>query len=904
MINITADHHKLLAVREYSRIGCQTVLDYIAAAAERDPTRAAVRCGAGSLTYLELMTLSGELAGRLLSRCGDRDHLVGVCLDRSVNMIAAVLGVLRAGRGYVPLDPQTPSERIRLMLREAGIRTVVTTTGMSNAFAGLEVQLVDVDSSQDEAAAVPVPALRAVAGDDPAYVMYTSGSTGSPKGVLVSHENLSYSTAARLRYYEELPDRFLLLSPFTFDSSVAGIFWTLAAGGTLIIPREGDENNDRVITDLIASAGITHTLCLPSLYSKILEAGKYGSLQSLRVVIAAGEACPVALGRLHKKNAGQAQLYNEYGPTEATVWSSVYQVTGSEQGVNLPIGDAIPGTNLLVLDEDGAPVETGDRGEICISGPGVAQGYINDPALTKESFSRDPFAERESIRMYRTGDIGAWGTSGELEFLGRSDDQIKVRGFRIEPAEVEGALLGVPGVQEAAVCARDDTLLGFIVPREGAEIGYEALSDHLEQMLPAYMVPSTFAIVEQFPRLPNGKIDRKALTLDQVSSKDSDFKLPGDSLEFNLRGLFEEILQVSPIGISDSFFDLGGHSLRAIELVNEIEKLLGVVVPLPLIFNTPTVQELAEYLRSNNAGDAGNPVVALKDGAGRTPLFCVPGVGGHALRHLVLPRHLDENQPYYVFQARGFDGEPCLDRIEDIASHYLNAMREVSPQGPYLLAGECFGGIVAFEMAQQLIRQGEKVELLVLMECFIPDNGLTRMRRVMERVYTRYPRLFDLFSRSGRSPAADGNSGGRDRSDDSADVRTPRRRKGRIAGRESIYEFIDQLRKGDRSKEQAPHYEKVRAANRSAGSRYHPGVYPGKITMLVTEKSVPAYFDRRYAWCRYTRVEPEIHQISGNANSMLREPEVTVLAEKLNHCLNDAHARLNGPGAGDRTGGI
>lgn len=891
----------MLAVGEHSRIGWQTVLEEMVVAAERDPARAAVSCGADSLTYLELMTLSGELAGRLLSRGGDPERLVGVYLNRSVNTIAAVLGVLRAGRGYVPLDPQTPSERIRFILQDAGISTVVASAETSHALVGLDVQTVRVDSSLDGATAIPPPVFPAIARDDPAYVMYTSGSTGTPKGVLVSHGNLAYSTAVRLQYYEESPDRFLLLSPFTFDSSVAGIFWTLATGGTLIIPREGDEQNDRVISELIASTGVTHTLCLPSMYAKILEAGKCGSLQSLRVAIVAGEACPVALARLHKKSAGQARLYNEYGPTEATVWSSVYRVTGEERGVNLPIGEPIPGTNLLVLDEDGSLVKSGDRGEIYISGPGVAQGYTNDQALTEASFSENPFVHGKSVRMYKTGDTGAWKSSGELEFLGRSDDQIKVRGFRIEPGEVEGALLAVTGVQEAAVCVRDDTLLGFVVPREGAEIGYEALSKHLEQTLPPYMVPSTFAIVDQLSHLPNGKIDRKALTLDQVSSKNSDFKLPGDSLEFNLRGLFEEILQVHPIGISDSFFDLGGHSLRAIELVNEIERLFGVVVPLPLIFNAPTVQDLAAYLRSNNANDAGNPVIALKGGKGRTPLFCVPGVGGHALRHLILPRYLKEYQPYYVLQARGFDGEPCLDRIEDIASHYLNAMREVAPHGPYLLAGECFGGIVAFEMAQQLIRQKEKVELLVLIECFIPDNGLTLVRRLVETAYARYPRLFEWFRCSRRNPGADRNGGDSNQIDKVTNGRPSRRRKSRVAGREFVYESVDQFRNNDRLKGEATHYEKVRAANRSAGSHYHPAVYPGKITMLLTDKPVPAFIDRRIAWRRFTRVEPDIHEIAGNANTMLREPDVTVLADKLNLCLNDAHARLNGSGGEGET---
>ena len=347
--------------------------------------------------------------------------------------------------------------------------------------------------------------------------------------------------------------------------------WPL--GGKLVIPEEGEEQNPHAITQLIRLHGITHTLCLPSFYAKIIETAGSELIESLRIVIVAGEACSTSVAVLHKNRLPHTSLYNEYGPTEATVWSTAYKASGDETGANLPIGSTIPGTEIYVLNEKTEPVNSGETGEIYISGPGVAKGYLNQPELTDSHFVVDPFNEDADRRVYRTGDLGRFDDTRTLEFLGRVDEQLKVRGFRMEPGEIEGCLVALPEVKEAAVGANDDTLVCFVMPNSDEEISPKKLRAYLEEKLPAYMVPSSFTVVDEFPHLPNGKLDRKSLPMQFIKSDSVQFQAPRNAMEFNLKGLFENILGVRPIGIHDDFFDLGGHSLRAIELVNGMQCL-------------------------------------------------------------------------------------------------------------------------------------------------------------------------------------------------------------------------------------------------------------------------------------------------------------------------------------------
>ena len=865
-----------------------TVLSYIKDSTRSNPDKEAVRIGDRCMTYAELERSTNEWAAQIQRHRSGQSRNICIFAERSLEMVVVILAILKAGCAYVPIDRQCPKERISYILDDTCASLIVATPSSCETLSDLEVPLLSLDlgsSSKHDAPSADDSML--IDSSSIAYVMYTSGSTGKPKGVPVSHANLRYSISARFEYFHEPPGSFLLLSSYSFDSSVVGIFWTLSSGGTLVLTEDGSERDQRAIIETIAEHKITHMLCLPSWYSRLLDETGRDVLESLRTVIVAGEACPASLSRTHKERTN-ARLYNEYGPTEATVWSSVYYASGEEEGLTLPLGAAIPGTTLYLLDEDLNPVAPGDTGEICICGPGVTGGYLNQPSATEQKFGEVSFSESEDKRVYRSGDLGRWGESEVLEFLGRLDDQVKVRGYRIEPVEIEGCLLTRPEVREAAVMVNGEALIALVVLSSAADRDITVLRQHLKSVLPEYMVPSSLVVVEDLPHLPNGKLDRKALTSERISANPDYFQNPLDEIEFNLRGIFEGILHVRPVGVTDNFFELGGHSLLVVELVTQIELLFGAFIPIPQIFESPTVAELADHIRTADGARTNKSVVGLKTSGSRPPLFCVPGVGGHVLRHTSLPRYLDERQPYYVFQAPGFDGEGCLDSIESLAAHYLDAMREIQPVGPYLLAGECFGGIVVFEMAQILHREGEQVLLLALIESPVPDGGLTRLERFTERVCIKYPWLTGWIGQKGHSV---------DNMDTTGDEDLHRRepaagRKRIIEGREEVMSGAHIIRNGKlQSSTTAPHVD-VQHANRRAGSSYKPGVYPGMISLFITPKRTVTVVDRRRLWRRFTRIEPEQYGIAGTANSMLRESNVKVLADRLNECLQAVESKM------------
>lgn len=419
--------------------------------ARRSPEAFAVAYEDETLTYADLDRKANHLAHQLVQRGVGPGTCVGLCLERSTALFVGMLGILKAGAAYVPLDPQYPAARLQAILEDVQAPVVVTQADLIGQLPGSEAALVLVDAEKQE----PTPPAVEVQPGDLAYVMYTSGSTGQPKGVMVSHRNLMHSTQARSVFYPDDPQAFLLLSSVAFDSSVAGIFWTLTTGGTLVVSRTRQEQDMHGLRALIARHSITHTLCLPSLYEVMLEDGG-SELASLRAVIVAGEACAPSVVQKHQAVLPEATLYNEYGPTEATVWSTACALTG-DVGGRVAIGRPIPGARVYVLDAHQRPVPIGVPGELYVGGEGVAQGYWKQPERTAQVFLPDVFSDVPGARMYRTGDRVCYREDGTLDFLGRVDAQVKIRGYRMEPGEIEAALVGHPGVHEAAVVVRGGT---------------------------------------------------------------------------------------------------------------------------------------------------------------------------------------------------------------------------------------------------------------------------------------------------------------------------------------------------------------------------------------------------------------------------------------------------------------
>ncbi len=574
-----------------------------------------------SLTYEALDQRANQLAHHLQRLGVGPDVCVGLCLTRSAEMLISIWGVLKAGGAYVPLDPAYPAERLAWMLANSQAQLLITQTDLHASLPAPDIPVIYLDTDQEVIASYPTtfPPVH-IQPAHLAYLIYTSGSTGQPKGAAISHQNLMHATWARLLYYKKAVKRFLLLSSFTFDSSVAGLFWSLCSGGTLCLPTAEQQRDPHQLAALIADYQITHTLCLPALYDLLLQESASGQLASLETVIVAGEACSGAVAQHHNTAVPQAKLYNEYGPTEATVWSSVYACFpgNGQPGAVLPIGRPIANTQLYVLDGQGQPTPTGVVGELYISGAGVVRGYHHRPGNTAEKFVPDPLGHQPGGRLYRTGDKVRYAADGNIHFLGRGDHQVKIRGFRIELTEVEMALVQHPGVQNAAVTTHKDTagqllLVGYVTTRPGHTLQTRELRAFLQQTIPAHMIPSPLIIMEVLPRLPNGKINRRALPPPQDVRPETDaaFVPPQTATEQALAHIWATLLGVKKIGRHDNFFELGGHSLLATQLISRLRHHWHIEAPLKLIFAAPTLADLAASITAAQLGHSTTAVTPI-----------------------------------------------------------------------------------------------------------------------------------------------------------------------------------------------------------------------------------------------------------------------------------------------------
>lgn len=567
--------------------GASPVHELVAGIAATNPDRVAVSCGADRVTYRELQDWAGAVAASLSAAGVTPGARVGVRVERSTSMVAAVLGVLRAGAAYVPVDPGHPEDRIAAVFADAGVTTVLTATEV-DAVRGRDVAWTD-------------PAA------DEAYVIYTSGTTGEPKGVVVGHDNLATATAARRAVYPGAPT-FLLVSPLAFDSSAAGLWGTLTSGGELVVAETEDVRDPARLLGLVDRHAVTDLLCVPSLYAVLLRAvASVGGASTLRRVIVAGEALPEALLAEHFRVLPDARLYNEYGPTEATVWATYREYT---EVAPVDIGVPIPGARLYVLDDRQRLVPRGVVGELCVGGAGVARGYLGRPAETARVFVPDPFG---ADRLYRTGDVVRWSEAGTLEFLGRRDQQVKIRGHRVELGAVEAAVRSCPGVRDVVVAPTDDhqRLVGFVTTEPGLDVA--AARARVAELLPAPMVPSALHVVEAFPLTPNGKIDRQALVA--VPGQSTEPAPPdSDDVVASVAAVWCELLGVAEVAVDTNFFDAGGHSLLVPVLQVLLAERTGTELSIVDLFAAPTIAAQARLVSAGGQEEAPPEVITDRRG--------------------------------------------------------------------------------------------------------------------------------------------------------------------------------------------------------------------------------------------------------------------------------------------------
>jgi amino acid adenylation domain-containing protein len=699
------------------------------------PRRTAVVFEGAGMTYGELNVRSNQLAHFLRARGVGPDVPVGLLARRSAKMVVGLLGILKAGGAYVPLDPDFPPDRLNFYAQDSRMPVLLAQQPPEGFRPPDGAHVVDLDAHWPTVTGESTRMLPSVATPDSlAYVLYTSGSTGKPKGVQVPHRALTNFLHAMRREPGLTEDDVLLaVTTLSFDIHALELWLPLTAGARVVVAsRDTAADGDR-LREALARSQATVLQATPATWRLLLAAGWEGD-KRLRA-LCGGEALPPELAaRLLPR---VAELWNLYGPTETTVWSTIHRV-GSAEGP-IPIGRPVANTRVYVLDARLNPLPAGCAGELHIGGDGVARGYLNRPELTAEKFIPDPFGG-PGDRLYKTGDLARWLPGGTLECLGRLDHQVKVRGYRVELGEIEATLAQHPDVQQAVVVARKDpsgadTLAAYLVPKSGRAPAADGLRGHLRAALPDYMVPAAFVLMDTFPLTPNGKVDRQALPAPDKAADDGRTRAaPRDDAERDLLKVWEDVLKVGPIGTEDNFFDLGGHSLLAAVLVGRVRADLGHALPLGTLFAAPTVAKMAAVIRHSLEAGSGSCLVPLQERGARPPLFLVAGVGGHVFTYHKFARLLGTDQPVYGVKAVGADGQQApLERVEDIAAHYVREINALRPDGPVIPGGYSIGGVIAFETAVQLAAAGRQVPFLAVFDMLAPGypKPLPRHRRML-----------------------------------------------------------------------------------------------------------------------------------------------------------------------------
>lgn len=861
------------------------------AQAVRAPDAVAATFENNQLTYGELNHRANKLAHHLRGLGVGTETRCGIYVERSLDMLVAMLGMLKAGGAYVPIDPSYPEERVAFMLEDAGVPVLLTQKALADSLPDLAAQVVCLDADWEMIAGESHENPTSdVAPDNLAYVIYTSGSTGRPKGVQVTHGSVTrlFEATRPLLEFDER-DVWTVFHSFAFDFSVWEIFAPLLHGGRLVIVPLKIAQSPSEFYDLLRDERVTVLNQTPSALRQFFKvndvAEKGAGGLNLRLVVCGGEAMTreVAAGAL----ALRVPVWNFYGPTEATVWATVHAVTPDDLKHGLmPVGRTIASAEVYLLDEDSRPVAAGEPGELHIGGACLARGYFNRPDLTAERFIPNDFGDGPDARLYKTGDLARMLPDGDIEFLGRLDHQVKVRGFRIELGEIESMLTRHKAVRESVVTARDDErgekrLVAYVVPEHHTPNTSELVA-FLKQSLPDYMIPSAFVPLDAMPLTPNGKIDRRALPapVAQRPQPALEFKGPVGETEARLKAVWEKTLGVSPIGVNENFFELGGDSLLAADLLVQVQEDFGKKIALSTLINEGTVEDLARVIEAHTGVGAWASLVEFQREGARPPLFFVHAVGGEALGYRTLARLLGPDQPFYGLQARGLDGtqEP-FSQVEPMAAYYLEEVLRVRPEGPFLLGGYSFGAIVALEMAQQLRARGHETVLLAVVDQEVPNvGGESKLSpKFLANVARNLPGW--LMTHVVERPKGD--------------VLEAVRRHGA--------KFLRNV--GSRFFKLEPHTASVGdvldVAQMSESHRrvsealfqsllaYRPRAYPGRVTLFRTRAQrvfSPHGVDK--GWGRLALKGVEIKKIPGNHVNLYEQPHVQVLAEQLRESLD------------------
>lgn len=868
--------------------------------ARETPDQIALAAGHLEWTYVQLSEWSNKMANYLRDTGVRANQRIGICMERSPAMIAAIIGVLKCGASYVPMDPANPRTRLEQIIDDGALSLILTNSEHKASFSDISSPVVVLDDQHEviqRYTSAPISEHRDP--EDVACVLYTSGSTGKPKGVLIPHRAINRLVINTNYIQFDKKDRVAHASNVAFDAALFEIWGALLNGGRLVILSKDLVLSPQDLASQLRATGVTALFLTTSLFH-LMAREKPDAFASVGTVVVGGEAFDPVAARRVLSDCPPKRLVNGYGPTESTTFATWKEIEAvAPDALTLSIGRPLSNTIVLLLDDTFNPVPIGVIGEVFIGGDGLANGYLNRPELNEERFITVPAhkisvsaADKAPVRFYRTGDLARYLPTGDIEYIGRKDHQVKIRGFRIELGEVESVIESHPYVAEAVVLAirdqSDHRMVAYYVSEKGSRIETEGLRRYVRERLPNYMVPATWVEMEEIPLNANGKIDRqvlesKSLLFQTGTADESDSAT--DELDVKLIWIWQKVLGVGKIGVSDNFFDLGGHSLAAVRVFSEIERSLGHRLPLATLFKAPTIGQLSALIREGGWQSSWRSLVPVSNKGTKPPFFCVHAVGGNILEYNDLVGHLSPDQPFYGLQSIGMDGRSApLTDIQSMAAQYIREIRDVQPKGPYYLGGRSFGGTVAHEMACQLRNEGEDVALLAMFDSFpkgwlklcTPDEARSFQGRFLRLRLQRHLRIWlGLGLSDGLRYAA-------------TKVRYKSRKIKRL-----IRQLTQQI--APKTPSVRSTIRKIEEINYSAVRDYRPNVYDGKVTFFCAEEEVCPE-ENLMGWNRLALGGVDVINVPGDHQTMIKEPHVAGLASRLEEAIQNRA----GEGSGEK----
>jgi len=861
----------------------QTIVDLFQAQVEKTPENIAVVFEEQAISYQVLNTKANQLAHYLMTLEVGAETLVGICVERSLEMVIGLLGILKAGSAYVLFEPNLPEERLVSIITDSHL-SILFVDYLRKSCPHTCRQLIVSDvlwiNEHDYSPNV------SLSSDDQAYIIYTSGTTGIPKGAIITHRALmNYVHWLKTECHLGPKDSATWHAPVNFDGGYACLWGMLLLGGTLHVINDEKRKDSQQMVDYLIHHKISFLKIIPSFFSLLLQVEdasgrpQLAKANTLKLLHIGGEKIEANQVACFIEGGSNTRIFNHYGPAEATIGSIVYPIKPQQIDGFLKqpiIGHPIANTQIHILDKNNQPQPIGIPGELCIAGSCLASGYLNRPELSKEKFIEiELFGKHQ--RIYKTGDLARWLPNGNIEYLGRLDHQVKLRGFRIELSEIEVSLNQHQAVEEAVVVLiKDDgnpRLAAYVTLAMPIDDVASVLRTWLKTRLPDYMLPASVIVLDKLPLTPNGKIDRKALPAPEAFNSNKHYQAPRDTVELQLAQIWEKVLKVRPIGISDNFFELGGHSLLAVRLMAQIEQQFNKHLSLAALFQNATIEQLANQLRLQT--DAWSSLVAIQSNGRRPPFFCVPGVGGNVLYFYELAHHLGPEQPFYALQAVGLSGKSApFTSIEEMATHYIKELQTIQPQGPYRLGGHSFGGLVAFEMSLQLQKQGHEIAFLGIFDMKAPPfntqgvkwNETQWLHKVALFIERELGQKLEFDYETLQSLDADAQLDYLNKQLKKADCLPPNAPLTQLRGLVNVFKANSQI-------------------------HYMPkGVTKTPITLFKAEQARTDVFENEptCGWHKFSDNSVSVQILPGDHFSMMKKPQVQILAAQLKEGLEQA----------------